>query len=264
MQTVRANGIDVNFRVLGSGPWVTLSHSLACNYRMWDREVERLAKRFTVLAYDSRGHGGTSAPPGPYTLGTIADDIKAMYDALGIRKSHWIGLSMGGVFGLAAALKYPGIFESMVLADTSSRLGPEGIEAFRDRVAKVRAANSMEVMVEPTLKRWFKDSFRAKEPDLMQTIAGWIRTTPVEGYVGISAAIPTIDVTHRLGEIGVPCLALVGADDIAMPVAFSEVLAKGIPDCELEVIPDAGHLSNIEQPEAFNNALERFHDKVAK
>jgi len=262
MQSVRANGIDVRYRVLGSGPWVTLSHSLACSYEMWEREIEQLAKRFTVLAYDSRGHGGTSAPPGPYTLGMIADDVKAMYVALGIRKSHWIGLSMGGVFGLATALKYPGIFETMVLADTSSRLAPEGIDAFRDRVAKVRAAGSMEVMVEPTLQRWFKDSFRAKQPALMGRIAEWIRNTPVEGYVGISAAIPTIDVTHRLNEIDIPCLVLVGADDIAMPVAFSETLVKNLPDAELAVIPDAGHLSNIEQPEAFGAALERFYDKM--
>jgi 3-oxoadipate enol-lactonase len=262
MQSIHANGIDIRFRVLGSGPWVTLSHSLACTYEMWDREVEQLAKRFTVLAYDSRGHGGTSAPPGPYSLGMIADDVKAMYDALGIRKSHWIGLSMGGVFGLATALKYPDLFESMVLADTSSRLSPEGIDAFRDRVAKVRAAGSMEPMVEPTLKRWFKDSFRAKEPELMKRVAGWIRSTPVEGYVGISAAIPTIDVTHRLAEIGVPCLALVGADDVAMPVPFSETLAKHLPSAELVVIPDAGHLSNLEQPEAFEAALRNFYDKI--
>lgn len=263
MQSIHANGIDIRFRVLGSGPWVTLSHSLACNYEMWEREVELLAKRFTVLAYDSRGHGGTSAPPGPYTLGMIADDVKAMYDALGIRKSHWIGLSMGGVFGLATALKYPGIFESMVLADTSSRLSPEGIEAFRDRVAKVRAGG-MEAMVEPTLKRWFKDSFRAKEPALMQRVAGWIRGTPAEGYIGISAAIPTIDVTHRLGEIGVPCLALVGADDIAMPPVFSETLVKHLPNAELVVIPDAGHLSNLEQPGAFEAALCNFYDRIGK
>jgi 3-oxoadipate enol-lactonase len=240
MQSIHANGIDIRFRVLGSGPWVTLSHSLACGYEMWDREVEQLAKRFTVLAYDSRGHGGTSAPPGPYNLGMIADDVKAMYDALGIRKSHWIGLSMGGVFGLATAIKYPDLFESMVLADT------------------------MEPMVEPTLKRWFKDSFRAKEPELMKRVSGWIRATPVEGYLGISAAIPTIDVTHRLGEIGMPCLALVGADDVAMPVPFSETLAKHLPDAELVVIPDAGHLSNLEQPEAFNAALRNFYDKIGK
>jgi 3-oxoadipate enol-lactonase len=180
---------------------------------------------------------------------------------VGATRTHWIGLSMGGVFGLAAALRHPGIFASMVLADTSSRLSPEGIQAFKDRVAIVRAGG-MEAMVEPTLKRWFKDSFRAKSPALMARVAEWIRTTPLEGYVGTSAAIPTIDVTARLGEIRVPCLALVGADDIAMPRAFSEVLAQGIPDCRLQVIPDAGHLSNLEQPEAFNAALDTFYGSL--
>ena len=262
MPTVRANGLDVRYQVSGSGPWVTLSHSLACRYEMWDEEIARLSKRFTVLAYDSRGHGHTSAPYGPYTLDQIADDIKAMYDALGIKSSHWIGLSMGGVFGLHTALRYPGLFDSMVLADTSSRLSPEGIAAFQDRVDKV-LAGGMEAMVVPTLQRWFKDSFRAENPGRTKRIAGWIRTTPIDGYVGVSAAIPTIDVTSRLGEIKVPCLVLVGADDIAMPLVFSETLVKHLPDAELVVIPGAGHLSNIEQPEAFNEALKKFYDKIS-
>lgn len=251
----------MRYTVTGTGPWVTLSHSLACRLEMWDEEVARLAKRFTVLAYDSRGHGESGAPAMPYTLDMIADDIKGLFDHLGIEQSHWIGLSMGGVFGLATALKYPGIFSSMVLADTSSKLSDEGIAAFKDRVAKVRAGG-MEAMVEPTLKRWFKDSFRAKSPELMTRVAEWIRTTPLEGYIGTSAAIPTIDVAHRLGEITVPCMALVGADDIAMPPVFSQTLAKYIPHCRLVEIPDAGHLSNLEQPEAFNFAVEKFYEHI--
>src|SRR5688572_9099965 len=151
MPTARINGTDIRYTVTGNGPWVTLSHSLACRLEMWDEEVRRLSRRFTVLAYDSRGHGETSAPAGPYTLDMIADDIKGLLDHLGIRRSHWIGLSMGGVFGLATALKYPGIFASIVLADTSSKLSDEGIAAFKDRVATVRAG-SMEAMVQPTLK----------------------------------------------------------------------------------------------------------------
>ena len=262
MPVVRANGLDVRYSVTGSGPWVTLSHSLACRYEMWDAEVARLSKRFTVLAYDSRGHGHTSAPPGPYTLDQVADDIKAMYDALGIKSSHWIGLSMGGVFGLHTALRYPGLFDSMVLADTSSRLSPEGIAAFKDRIAKV-TAGGMEAMVEPTLQRWFKESFRIKKPDLMRRVGSWVRMTPIEGYVGISAAIPAIDVTDRLGEIAIPCAVLVGADDIAMPLAFSQTLVARLPKAELTVIPDAGHLSNLEQPEAFYAALETFYNKIS-
>ena len=263
MSVARVNGIDVRYAVTGSGPWLALSHSLACRYEMWDEEVRRLSKRFKVLAYDSRGHGESGAPAMPYTLDMIADDIKGLFDHLGIRSAHWIGLSMGGVFGLATALKYPGIFDSIVLADTSSKLSPEGVQAFKDRVAAVRAGKSMEVMVEPTLKRWFKDSFRARKPDLMKRVAEWIRTTPLEGYVGTSAAIPTIDVQHRLGEITVPVLVLVGADDIAMPVSMAETLHRNLPDARLVVIPDAGHLSNLEQPEAFNKALDDFYKEVA-
>jgi 3-oxoadipate enol-lactonase len=261
MPFAHINGIDVRYTVTGNGPWVTLSHSLACRLEMWDEEVRQLSQRFTVLAYDSRGHGETSAPAMPYTLDMIADDVRGLFDHLGIEGSHWIGLSMGGVFGLATALKYPGIFSSMVLADTSSRLSDEGIQAFKDRVAAVRAG-TMEAMVQPTLKRWFKDSFRAKEPALMARVADWIRTTPLEGYIGTSAAIPTIDVTARLGEIDIPCLALVGADDIAMPPVMAQTLARHLPKSELVMIPDAGHLSNLEQPRAFNAALRKFYDGI--
>ena len=261
MAKSRINGIDVRYTVTGSGPWVALSHSLACRLEMWDEEVRRLSKRFTVLAYDSRGHGESGAPPGPYTLDMVADDIKGLLEHLGAKDTHWIGLSMGGVFGLATALKYPGLFGSMVLADTSSKLSDEGLAAFRERVRIVREG-TMDAMVQPTLERWFKDSFRAKRPELMARVADWIRTTPLEGYVGISAAIPTIDVTHRLGEIKVPCLVVVGEDDIAMPPAFSRTLEQHLPMAELVGIPDAGHLSNLEQPDAFNAALQRFYDQV--
>lgn len=261
MPHAKINGIDVRYTVAGNGPWLALSHSLACRLEMWDEEVRRLSKRFTVLAYDSRGHGETSAPATPYTLDMIADDIKGLLDHVGATRTHWVGLSMGGVFGLATALRYPGLFGSMVLADTSSKLAPEGIQAFKDRVAAARAG-TMEALVQPTLKRWFKDSFREKKPELMATVADWIRQTPLDGYIGMSAAIPTIDVTHRLREIDIPCLALTGADDIAMPPAMAEILAKNIPNAKLEIIPDAGHLSNLEQPEAFNAALARFYTSV--
>lgn len=261
MAKARINGIDVRYTVTGEGPWLAMSHSLACRLEMWDEEVRRLSKRFKVLAYDTRGHGESGAPAMPYTLDMIADDIVGLFDHVGAKRVHWVGLSMGGVFGIHTAIRNPDRFASLVLADTSSRLSAEGIQAFKDRVATVKAGG-MEAMVQPTLKRWFKDSFREAQPALMAKIADWIRTTPLDGYIGTSAAIPTIDATARLGEIKVPCLALTGADDIAMPPAMAEILSKGIPDCRLAIIPGAGHLSNIEQPEAFNAALDDFYNSV--
>jgi 3-oxoadipate enol-lactonase len=258
MPVARLNGIDVRYTVTGSGPWMTFSHALACRLEMWDEEVKRLSQHFTVLAYDARGHGKTSAPPAPYTLDTIADDIKALFDHLEIERSHWIGLSMGGISGLATALKYPGLFETLVLADTSSKLSDDGVAGFKQRVAHVKAG-TMEAMVQPTLERWFKDAFRAASPKLMARVGTWIRTTPLDGYIGCCAAIPSIDVTHRLGEITVPCMVMVGADDTAMPPAMAEILDLNLPHSELVVIPNAGHLSNLEQSGAFNAALARFY-----
>jgi 3-oxoadipate enol-lactonase len=262
MPIARVNGISINYQVSGHGPWLTLSHSLACRLEMWDEEVRRLSERFTVLAYDSRGHGRSSAPEMPYTLDTIADDIAGLLDHVGADKTHWIGLSMGGIFGLTTALKYPGRFSSMVLADTGSRLSDESRQAFKDRVATVRAGR-MEAIIQPTLKRWFEDSTRERRTELMARVAEWIRDTPLEGYIGVSAAIPTIDVTHRLHEIRIPVLVLVGANDRAMPLSLSETLVKNLPDAELVVIPSAGHLSNLENPDAFYAALEKFYNRIA-
>jgi 3-oxoadipate enol-lactonase len=258
MPTARVNGIDVRYTVTGSGPWMTFSHAHACRLEMWDEEVKRMSKWFTVLAYDTRGHGRTSAPAMPYTLDMIADDIKGLLDHLQVERTHWVGLAMGGVFGLAAALKYPGIFETLVLADTSSELSAADVAAFEERVAKV-AERGMAQMVDANLERWFKASFRAASPKLMARVASWIRATPPEGYIGCSAAIATIDATRRLHEITVPCMVIVGADDSAMPPAMARTLDQHLPRSEMVVIRDAGHLSNLEQSGAFNAALSRFY-----
>lgn len=262
MPIARVNGISINYQVAGRGPWLTLSHSLACRLEMWDEEVRRLSERFTVLAFDARGHGRSSAPPVDYTLDMIADDIVGLLDHVGAEKTHWVGLSMGGIFGLTTALKYPKRFSSLVLADTGSKLSDESVQAFKDRVATVRAGR-MEAIVQPTLKRWFTDAVRERRTELMARVAEWIRNTPLEGYAGVSAAIPTIDVTHRLHEIDIPVLVIVGADDRAMPLALSQTLVKNLPDAELVVIADAGHLSNLEQPDRFYEALERFYNRIA-
>ena len=137
---VKTNGIELNYEVEGNGPWLTMSHSLACNVTMWDPQMPVLTKKFKVLRFDTRGHGQSSAPAGEYTLDELADDVKGLLDALNIKQTHWAGLSMGGMIGQAFALKYPGVFLSMVLADTTSRRRPMrrkcGASASRTRKRK--------------------------------------------------------------------------------------------------------------------------------
>jgi 3-oxoadipate enol-lactonase len=258
---IKANGIDINYTVEGEGPWVTMSHSLACNLHMWDEEARRLSRRYKVLRYDTRGHGGSGAPAAAYTLDLLAGDLHALLQALGVKSTHFVGLSMGGMIGQTYALKHPGVFSSLVLCDTTSRYPAEAAGLWADRIKTVES-KGMEPLVVPTLERWFTEPFRKARPEVVEQVAAMIRTTPAAGYAGCSHAIPKINVTARLGEIRCPALVIVGKDDPGTPVAMAEEIHRALPGSKLVVIPSAAHLSNLEQPEAFNQALGDFLDKA--
>jgi 3-oxoadipate enol-lactonase len=257
---IRANGIEQFYTVEGTGPWLVMSHSLACTCAMWGEQAALLAKRFKVLRYDTRGHGQTDAPAGPYTLDLLADDAKGLLDALGVRPAHWIGISMGAMIGQTLALKAPGLLTSLVLADTTSRNPPEAWPMWKERI-EVAETKGMAAAVESTLARWFTEPYRKARPERIEPIAAMIRATTVAGYVGCCHAIPKIDLTARLKEIRVPVLAITGVEDVAAP--GTRAIHENLPGSELVEIPAASHLSNIEQPEAFNQALTRFYDRVA-
>ena len=258
---LKANGIDINYTVEGEGPWLVMSHSLACNLHMWDEEAKRLSKRYKVLRYDTRGHGASSAPAGAYTLELLADDLQALLQALAVKSPHFVGLSMGGMIGQTFALKYPGVFKSLALCDTSSRYPAEAAGTWAERIKTVEA-QGMEPMVKPTLERWFTASYRQQRPEVVERVAAMIRTTPVPGFVGCCHAIPKINLTARLKEIRCPSIVIVGKDDPGTPVAMAEDIHRALPGSKLVIIASAAHLSNLEQPDAFNQALGEFVDQA--
>ena len=253
------NGIETYYEIHGKegAPWLVFSHSLACTVRMWDGEIAKHKAGYRVLAYDTRGHGQSAAPKGPYTLEQLADDLHALLQHLKIEKPHYVGLSMGGMIGQTAALKYPGIFRSMTLADTTSRYPAEAAPMWQDRI-RVAESKGMAPLVQATLERWFTAPFRKNHPEKVQRVAALIENTPVAGYAGCCAAIPKINVTSRLKEIKTPTLVICGNDDPGTPPAMAREIQENIPGAKLVLIPQAAHLSNIEQPEAFNRALAGF------
>jgi len=259
---ITANGIQLNYQADGDGPWVVMSHSLACNLKMWDPQVGALKASYKVLRFDTRGHGQSDAPPGAYSLETLADDLHGLLQSLKVERPHFVGLSMGGMIGMVYALKYPGKLRSLVLCDTASRFGPEVKPVWEDRI-KTATEKGMEPLVEPTLKRWFTEAMLAKRPALLETVAAMIRATPPVGYIGCCHAIPKIDVTARLKEIRCPMRIIVGEQDVGTPVAKAQEIHAAAPGSELVVIPNASHLSNLEQPEAFNRALLEFLARVS-
>ena len=256
---ITANGISINYTLEGpaNAPVVTMSHSLATDLTMWDPTVAVLKDRYRVLRYETRGHGRTEAPKGAYTLDQLATDALALLKALDISKTHWVGLSMGGMIGQTLALKAPEVFASLALCDTSSRIPAEAKPQWQDRI-KTAEANGMEPLVEPTLARWFTEPFRKSRKDVVDRVADMIRKTPVAGYVGCCHAISTLDLTDRIGAIKVPTIAIVGEDDPGTPVAAHKVIHEKIAGSKLEILKSAAHLSNMEQPEAFNRALTGF------
>ena len=257
---IKANGIQTSYEIEGSGPWVVMSHSLACATSMWNEQAEALKSKYKVLRYDTRGHGGSDAPSGPYTLDQFAEDLHGLLGALGVTKPHFVGLSMGGMIGMTHALKYPSVFKSLALCDTSSRIPVEARPIWEERI-KTATEQGMAPLVEPTLKRWFTEPFLARRSSVVERVASLIRNTPAQGYAGCCHAISRLDITDRIGAIKTPVQIIVGDKDVGTPVAMSEVIHKAIPGSELVIIPDASHLSNLEQPGAFNAALLRFLER---
>jgi 3-oxoadipate enol-lactonase len=257
---IKANGIEIHYEIKGHGPWVTLSHSLVCNLSMWDEQMDELTRKYKVLRYDTRGHGQSSAPTGEYKLEQLADDAKALLDALSIKQTHWVGLSMGGMIGMTFALKYPGTLRSMVLADTTSRNAPDSDRLWDERLRTARK-QGMEPLVESIIGRLFTQQYRVSNQYEIARIADDIRNTSTAGYIGCLLAISKIDLTDRLKEIMCPTLILVGEHDQSTPVPMARAIHQALHGSELQIIPRAAHLSNIEQQDVFNKALLEFLNK---
>jgi len=255
----KTNGIDTSYELHGKedAPWLVLSHSLACSVRMWDPQIDALKGSYRILAYDTRGHGGSEAPKGAYTLEMLADDLKALLDQLGVKNPHYCGLSMGGMIGQTFALKYPGVFRTLSLADTTSRYPAEAWPLWQGRI-KIAEEQGMAPLVQPTLERWFTENFRQSSPGPVAAIAKLIGSTPVAGYVGCCHAIPKINVTARLKEIKCPVLVLCGDKDPGTPPAMAEEIHAAAPGSTLVMIPGAAHLANLENPAAFTRAMREF------
>ena len=255
----QVNGIEMYYEVHGKegAPWLTLSHSLACSVRMWDPQIEAFKDRYRILAYDTRGHGESMAPAGPYTLEMLAADLHALLKHLNIERTHFAGLSMGGMIGQTFALKYPGVLASLILADTTSRYPADAAGVWAERIKTVET-RGMQPLVQSTLERWFTEPFRKAHPEVVGRIGALIASTPVAGYVGCSHAIPKINLTARLKEIKCPVLVICGEQDGGTPPAMAREIHDNAPGSKLVLIPQAAHISNMEQPQAFTRAMEQF------
>ena len=251
------NGLQVHYEVVGQGPWVTLSHPVSSNLSIGAPQMDALTRHFTVLRYDTRGHGRTQVTAGPYTLAQLAADAQGLLAHLGVSKTHWIGLSLGGMVGQALAIAQPQMLDRVVLANTTCKAAPKAATLWGDR-ARLARAEGMAALVQPTLARWFTDPYRLAQPGLMQEVGRMIAETPVEGYAGCCAALSDVELAHGLQSLTLPALVLAGAQDQATPLVMSQLLAQTWPGARLAVLEGAAHISSLEQAQAFNSEALGF------
>jgi 3-oxoadipate enol-lactonase len=253
---IEANGVQINYELSGKtdAPVVVLSHSLACSMVMWDPQLDLLEAHFRVLRFDTRGHGASDAPQGSYTLEQLVDDAIGLMDGLEIDRVRWVGLSMGGMIGQGIALHHSNRLESLVLADTAAIIPDAAQPLWQERIDAARN-QGMQAVAESTLERWFTPNYLKQNPPEVDQIRRQILATPVAGYIGCSEAIRRLNYLDHLSAIQIPTLIMVGADDPGTPVEASEAMHAQIKGSNLVVIPEAAHLSNIEQSEIFSTNL---------
>jgi 3-oxoadipate enol-lactonase len=255
---IKANGITLNCEIDGpeGAPWIVFSNSLATNTSMWDPQVAALRDRFRLLRYDQRGHGGSDAPAGRYTFDVLIADALGLLDALAIARPHWVGLSMGGATGLGIAERFPNRLDRLVVCDTSCASTPVSAQQWEERIAIV-AKQGMEALVDPTVRRWHPaDAIAANAPQV-EKVRGMIRTTPANGFIGCAAALADHDFRSAAATVTRPILFLVGDQDGTNPPAMRELHAA-LPGSKYVELIGAGHISNLDQPEAFTRAVKDF------
>ncbi len=254
---IKANGIEVDYRLEGpaGAPVIMLSNSFLTDCGMWDFQVPAFTAKHRVLRYDSRGHGGTEATPGAYSIELLATDAVALLDALDIPRVHFMGLSMGGMVAQMMAAKHASRLLSVCLCDTACRLPPPS--AWNDRI-ELAKKDGAAAFKKPMTERWLTQGFRERHPEIVEKFGAMIARTSLDGLIGCAQGIRDMDLTPILAEIGVPTQIIVGEHDFGTPISAAEFLHAQIAGSRLAVIKGAAHLPNVEQTVTFDRTVLDF------
>jgi pimeloyl-ACP methyl ester carboxylesterase len=260
-EAVRATlgGAAIEYEVRGEGPPIVFLHAFPLGMFMWEAQAEALADRHRTVRFDARGFGMTAPDDQPLTMERIADDAAALLGWLGAERAVVVGCSMGGYAAFAFARRHPERLAGLVLQDTRAGADTDEARAGRTALAERVLAGGAGVAAEAFVPKLLGETTHRERPDLVARLRERILATPP---LGIANALHGLgaraDSTDTLARIGVPTLVVVGEEDVLTPPAESEAMAAAIGGSTLEVIPKAGHLANLENPLAYDEALQRF------
>lgn len=235
------------------GAPIVLSASLGTTHALWERQLPVLAESYRVIRYDHRGHGGSPATPGDYSLADLGTDALALLDRLEIATTAWCGVSLGGMVGLWLAINAPERLNSLVVICSSAHAPPAS--RWLERAAAVREAGSTAVVADAVLAGWFTPEFVRSDPQAVERAGGMLRSTPAGGYAGCCAAVASLDLRDGLARIELPTLVASAAQDTALPREHGLAIAAAVRGARFALIERAAHIANVEQPEVVNRLI---------
>lgn len=256
MPTFTSNDAQINYQTFGDAnkPALIFSNSLGTKYSMWQPQIEHFQQDHYVICYDTRGHGASSAPQGPYSLEQLGQDVVNLLDHLNIAKVAFCGISMGGLTGQWLAIHKPERFSQVIVCNTAAKIGQE--QAWQDRAVLVRE-QGLAPIAATAASRWFTDPFIQSNPAVVAELSNDLGAGSPEGYANCCEALAKADVREQLSSIQIPVLIIAGQQDPVTTVADGQFMQQRIANSRLFEI-NASHISNIEQPEAFNQAVQTF------
>lgn len=240
---------------------VVLSHSILTSSAMWRGQVDLLTRRgLFVVGVDTRGHGDSVATPAPYSMSMLVNDVVTILDALDIGRAHFVGLSLGGMIGLGLGIGHADRLLSLVVCDARAD-SPDSFRAPWPERIQIARYQGCAALTAPTVERWFGREFIDTHPEEVRSIAEMIANTSVTGFVGSAQALMQLDYLDAVDVIDTPLTLVVGENDGALPAVMRD-LHRRCAGSAFEVIPNAGHLPNVEQRNAFNAALSRHFGRL--
>jgi 3-oxoadipate enol-lactonase len=257
MRTIRVNGLALHYADEGDpdGAPLVFANSLGTDFRLWDQILPLLPAGLRVIRYDKRGHGLSEGPLGDYFMGDLVSDLAGLLDALKVRDSLVVGLSIGGMITQGLAAERPDLVRAAVFSNTGARIGNEAM--WDERMAAVRAGG-IEALADATMTRWFSRAFHRDRADELAAWRTMMCRTWVPGYLGCSAAIRGTDLYDSTARLRLPVLGIAGSEDGSTPPDMVRETVDLVPGSRFELIRGAGHLPCVEKPEDYARILGDF------
>jgi len=258
---IKLHDIQINYveRGMPQGLPIVFIHGFPFNHSMWEPQMLALPNEYRAIAFDVRGHGDSDVADGIYSVEFFVDDLIGLLDHLVLNQVVVCGLSMGGYIALRAIERHPERFKGLILCDTRSEADSNEAKVKRSASIKAVKTNGVKAFADTFVKAVFAPQTFQLNPAAIAAARAMIEANSPLGICGTLLALAArTDTTASLSAIRVPTLILVGEHDTLTPVSASQAMQEHIPGSELIVIPNAGHMSNMENPEAFNSALLRF------